>query len=1067
MYNLYLTNNSSHNKLNKLNNKFKVHQFNLNKNNNINLNKHVLNSNSNKNTLEKIKNKNSVSNKYNNKFAIKKNTSCINTNINSNTINNINIFNKLSSTAVNKKNNLFNNNTSKNKYHDKKFYTNYSNKVLNIKTFSFNSKFNYNKNTLLKNKDNILNNLDEISVLKISCNKNCLELPNKNKLELVNNKISKLHSSIELFNSKTNIFKDISLNKFKVSKNDNSGSKINRTNSFIKSINKTSNKINSVLNMSNNLIINNILPENKKNNNDIQRLSKSNIKDKNNKDNKVKDTIVLNMLCKNSLDSNYLSNNNKNQSKLKNKGSRDDNYIKENKDNVLHSNSFLKDKLNISDSFFNNSLSDIDNKNSSKDIDKYVNNDMFIKDIMANKNNEYNKSIDLISKNSENSTNKNNYNLCISKYNNSLSENYDKTENENNNRIQHSILNKRCKDRLYLLKNKLSCYIKDLISIKCKLNNLNFSEIKDIHSQNNDLKKDYLDLLNNKKENSIIYSNSIVNSNFNNYFVKFNNYISKVINQNYFSSNKKDINILNYSKNSNENINRNSNYNCLNIEEKDNIAQKHMLVDAVKNINRGKIINNLTVPKYIEDNICSNNFVINNILNKDTSCFLNYINYEANLISLDFKNRTEINSLTNSFRSNLENGELTTNLFNNNVSKNKDNNDSKIKKINISLLKNKSTGNIKYSSDDSINNKNNTNQLKPNSIIESNYTTKKTNTISIKSTVNKIMQFKNSFANKIKNMNELTLLKSRKVKKNIVIGKQDRANLDKIKNNLYNVYIYKCNEEEFDHNPYYVEKNNTYTYKINNKYSILKDLNYINKIKSNKKNKRNRLNNKLTDLLNKFNRKELIKYSKFYNDFNSSNITKSKNALINLSYIKNIDKKHSKISSFKYLKNRIYSNNENLYGASAKKNRFNMYLDQVKHLNVNQIILLNTEEIKKNKLDRLNDYQRMFYYIKENYYKHFKLLFNKYKCKLDIVDTNNINLLMQAAKYNRIDISEYLIEKGIDLDYKDNSNNTALHLAAKMKNYKVIDLLISKKATQNIKNNDNLTYYDYLIINNN
>jgi ankyrin repeat protein len=61
-----------------------------------------------------------------------------------------------------------------------------------------------------------------------------------------------------------------------------------------------------------------------------------------------------------------------------------------------------------------------------------------------------------------------------------------------------------------------------------------------------------------------------------------------------------------------------------------------------------------------------------------------------------------------------------------------------------------------------------------------------------------------------------------------------------------------------------------------------------------------------------------------------------------------------------------------------------------------------------------------------------------------------------------MDIVEYLVGKGADINAKDNGGETPLHFAVSYDNLEIIKYLIKKRANVNIKDNGGKTPLDYV-----
>eukprot|EP01083_Nonionella_stella_P204993 746886_1 len=79
--------------------------------------------------------------------------------------------------------------------------------------------------------------------------------------------------------------------------------------------------------------------------------------------------------------------------------------------------------------------------------------------------------------------------------------------------------------------------------------------------------------------------------------------------------------------------------------------------------------------------------------------------------------------------------------------------------------------------------------------------------------------------------------------------------------------------------------------------------------------------------------------------------------------------------------------------------------------------------------------------------------FNNINCK----DSYGSSLLMEAARYGHLNIVEYLLGKGSDVDAINLSNQTALHFACGGGYDNVVTLLLERKANPDMKDVDGKT----------
>lgn len=103
----------------------------------------------------------------------------------------------------------------------------------------------------------------------------------------------------------------------------------------------------------------------------------------------------------------------------------------------------------------------------------------------------------------------------------------------------------------------------------------------------------------------------------------------------------------------------------------------------------------------------------------------------------------------------------------------------------------------------------------------------------------------------------------------------------------------------------------------------------------------------------------------------------------------------------------------------------------------------------------------------EYFIKYFDRLPMFHDKLINYVDNRGNTALFWSAKFNNIKLSEFFIEKGIDVNAKNKAGNTALIWASSFDNTNVAKLLIENGADVNAKNNDGNKALTYAYMNNN
>ena len=122
-----------------------------------------------------------------------------------------------------------------------------------------------------------------------------------------------------------------------------------------------------------------------------------------------------------------------------------------------------------------------------------------------------------------------------------------------------------------------------------------------------------------------------------------------------------------------------------------------------------------------------------------------------------------------------------------------------------------------------------------------------------------------------------------------------------------------------------------------------------------------------------------------------------------------------------------------------------------------ETVLLRTHEIKNEIINNFNSIEEsLIFHTKDGNYHNFLELMTKYKITEDIRDDKGNTLLILATHSNCMEIIEYLVSRGFDINGYNNNHNTALHYAISYRNFELVDYLIKNGADENIKNNDNI-----------
>lgn len=91
-------------------------------------------------------------------------------------------------------------------------------------------------------------------------------------------------------------------------------------------------------------------------------------------------------------------------------------------------------------------------------------------------------------------------------------------------------------------------------------------------------------------------------------------------------------------------------------------------------------------------------------------------------------------------------------------------------------------------------------------------------------------------------------------------------------------------------------------------------------------------------------------------------------------------------------------------------------------------------------------------FIKNGDFQAVKNLLDKEISLLYTLDENKNTPLHQACISGNLDITQYLIKRGADINAQNHQENTPLHLAAEKNHFKIVKFLVEKGASPNLKN---------------
>lgn len=152
-----------------------------------------------------------------------------------------------------------------------------------------------------------------------------------------------------------------------------------------------------------------------------------------------------------------------------------------------------------------------------------------------------------------------------------------------------------------------------------------------------------------------------------------------------------------------------------------------------------------------------------------------------------------------------------------------------------------------------------------------------------------------------------------------------------------------------------------------------------------------------------------------------------------------------------------------------KKNPFNFHIyDQEKEMQTiktmaKESLIYRTQEIKMKMKENLKTIEDiLFFLIKENNFKEFKELIEKYRVDLESTDRNGNTFLIYATACGFKEFVEYLLDSGAYINAQNDDLNTALHIALIFKNFTISDFLLKKGANEKIVNNYGYTPWETL-----
>ena len=125
-------------------------------------------------------------------------------------------------------------------------------------------------------------------------------------------------------------------------------------------------------------------------------------------------------------------------------------------------------------------------------------------------------------------------------------------------------------------------------------------------------------------------------------------------------------------------------------------------------------------------------------------------------------------------------------------------------------------------------------------------------------------------------------------------------------------------------------------------------------------------------------------------------------------------------------------------------------------------LIFRTEEIKLGIKKQLKTIEEiLFFLIRENNFREFKEIQERYHVSLESINENKDTFLIYATQCGNEDFVQFLINKGANLNAQNEQLNTALHYAINFKKYNIADLLLKAGASEIIVNKYNLTPWEF------
>ena len=125
-------------------------------------------------------------------------------------------------------------------------------------------------------------------------------------------------------------------------------------------------------------------------------------------------------------------------------------------------------------------------------------------------------------------------------------------------------------------------------------------------------------------------------------------------------------------------------------------------------------------------------------------------------------------------------------------------------------------------------------------------------------------------------------------------------------------------------------------------------------------------------------------------------------------------------------------------------------------------LIFRTEEIKIDLKKQLKTIEEiLFFLIRENNFREFKEILERYQVSLESRNENNDTFLIYATQCGFEEFIQFLIQKGANLDAQNFDLNTALHYAINSKRFNIADLLLKEGACETIVNKYNLTPWEF------